>query len=244
MNKYSTNKFEVDVLAFGPHPDDVEFGCGGLLKKVSKLGHSTAVVDMSLAELSTNGTVELRLKEAENARKILGVKYRENLKLPNNFFSNSKEVQDKLIRTIRKYRPKLVLLPYYFDRHPDHENGSNLIRNALFTSGLVKYETQQNKHRPTHVLFYMLWNEFKPSLIVDITQEWSEKLKAILAYKSQFNPKIGRAKTIDNEKRTLKFIEARARVYGFSINKDYGEPFLSINPIGTENPLNILPNFF
>ena len=243
MNKISS-KFRVDILAFGPHPDDIEFGCGGLLTKAKNQGLTSGIIDMSLAELSTNGTVSQRIKEAEEARKVLGSKYRENLKLPNNFFSNTKEAQDKVIRVIRKYRPEMVLIPYYFDRHPDHENAAKIIRDSLFTSGLIQYKTGQNPHRPNRVLFYMLWYEFTPSLIVDISEEWEAKIKALLAYKSQFRRGKGKRETIDNDVNTMKFIEARARNYGFMINRTFGEPYLSINPLGIESPLNFLPNFF
>lgn len=238
------NKYKVDLLAFGAHPDDVEFGCGGLMYKIASLGSKTAIVDLSEAELSTNGSVKLRYHESEKAKNILKAHYRENLQIPNNFFFNSKEIQKKLINSVRKYQPKIVLVPYYFDRHPDHENASKLIREALFTSGLIKYKTNYKPHRPKYVLFYMLWHEFTPSLIIDINKEFNFKTKSILAYNSQFNFKKGQRITIDNQDRTFKYIEARARNYGFIIGKDYGEPYLSINPIGINSPTDILPNFY
>lgn len=238
------NKYKVNTLAFGAHPDDVEFGCGGLLAKLAKQGKKTAIVDMSLAELSTNGTVENRLIEANEARKVLGATFRENLEIPNNFFFNIRAYQDKLIHALRKYQPDVVLAPYYFDRHPDHENASKLIRDVLFTAGLKRYETELGRHKPIYVLFYMMWNEFVPSITVDITEEFDTKVASILAYKSQFELDAKSIKTIDNEDTTLKYIEARARNYGFPIQRKFGEPYLSINPIGVSDVSNILPNFF
>jgi bacillithiol biosynthesis deacetylase BshB1 len=238
------NNKKLDVLAFGPHPDDVEFGCGGLLLKVHKLGYRTGIIDMSLAELSTNGIISERLREAEEARKILGAVVRKNLKLPNNFFQRTKEVQDKVIQVVRQYQPSLVLLPYWHDRHPDHEDSVKIIQHALFTSGLIKYKTGQKPHRPKYVFHYMLWNGFRPSLIIDITDEWPAKKKALLAYKSQFIKNKNRARTIDNEDDTIKFWEARARHYGFMISKKFGEPYLSEAPLGVNNPFLLLPNNF
>ncbi len=235
---------KVDILAFGAHPDDIEDGCGGLLVKAAKRGYSTGIIDMSLGELSTNGTVEERQKEAQAARKILGAKFRENLEVPNNFFFNSRELQDVLVKAIRAHKPEMVLVPYYFDRHPDHMATGNLVREALFTSGLIRYETGQEKHRPTRFLFYMMWNEFQPSFILDITDEFDTKMKALLAHTSQFGGGKGTRKTIDNDADTLKFFEARARNYGFPIAKRYGEPYLSINPIGLDDPMGFIPNFF
>jgi bacillithiol biosynthesis deacetylase BshB1 len=239
------NVHKVDVLAIGAHPDDVEFGCGGTLAKLSKLGKTVGIIDLSKSELSTNGTVEERLVEADEARKILGVKYREVLDIPNNFFFNNKEYQDVVIEKIRQYQPEMVFIPYVFDRHPDHENASKIIRDSLFTGGLKMYKTALEKWRPKYVFAYMLWYEFSPSMVVDITETFQTKLDSILAYKSQFKLDPKRTTTIDNNDDTIKYIDARARVYGFHIQKTYGEPFLSLNySIGVSNPFDLLPNFF
>lgn len=236
---------KVDVLAIGAHPDDVEFGCGGTLAKLANLGKTVAIVDLSKSELSTNGTVPERLVEAENAKNILGVKYREVLDIPNNFFFNTKQHQDLVIDIIRKYQPEMLFLPYIFDRHPDHENASKIIRDSLFTGGLKMYKTTREKWRPKYVFAYMLWYEFTPSFVVDITDTFDTKLSSILAYESQFKMDKTRDATIDNNENTIKYEEARARVYGFHIQATYGEPFLSLNySVGVKNPFDLLPNFF
>lgn len=241
----SNNDLKVDVLAIGAHPDDVEFACGGTLAKMSSQGKKIAIVDLSKSELSTNGTVPERLIEANNARNILGVSYREILDIPNNFFFNTKEHQDLVIDVVRKYQPEMLFLPYTFDRHPDHENASKIIRDSLFTGGLKMYKTLREKWRPKYVFAYMLWYEFKPSFIVDITDTFDIKVKSILAYESQFQLDSTRIQTIDNNNDTIKYIEARARVYGFHIQKTYGEPFLSLNySVGVSSPFDLLPNFF
>jgi len=240
--KQQNNK--VDILAFGAHPDDVEAGCSGLLIKLANEGYKTAIIDMSEAELSTNGTVALRYKEAENARKIMRVSYRENLKVPNNFFANSVKLQNKLVEKLRFYRPEMVLLPYFKDRHPDHEATPKLVKDALFTAGLSRFKTKLPPHRPKYVFYYPLWYEFKPSFIVDISGLWEKKKEAILAYKSQFILTDKTKKTIDNSDDTMKYWEARARHYGFMANVSNGEAYLSHYRLGIDDPFKIMPNFF
>ncbi len=234
----------LDILAFGAHPDDVEFACGGLLLKAKKLKLKTGIVDLTLGELGDNGTVEERLKEAKEAANFLGCAFRENLNLGDNKVKDTDENRKKVVEVIRKHRPKMVLAPYWSDRHPDHEATGILVKKAVFSAGVTKYQTNQPAFRPKYLFFYMLWEEFKPSVVLDITSEWEDKVKALLIHKSQFKLEPGRIKTIDNQERTLKFWEARARNYGFWIGKDFGEPYLSIWPLGTEDLFNFLPNLF
>jgi len=247
MKSNTEHSKHVDVLAFSPHPDDAEFGCGGLLALAASKGLKTAIIDMSESELSTNGDVATRYKEAEAARKTLGVTHRENLQIPNNKFYNSEEVQKKLVRILRAYRPKMLLIPYDYDRHPDHENASRLVREAVFSSGLVKYECDGlAPHRPTRFYYYSLWIEFEPSFLLDVTPVWNKKRDAIFkAYKSQFSTTKNTKPTIDTDKRMHKFIEARARHLGFQINTEYAEAYKSVYfPIGVEDPFTLLPNLF
>lgn len=237
---------KLDVIAFGPHPDDVEFGCGGFLVKAAKNGKKVGIIDMTEGEMSTNGTVEERLKEAQTAADMMGVLVRENLQLPNNYLYNSKEVQKKIITTIRKYKPETILIPYDYDRHPDHENASRLVREAVFTSGLIKYTTGSLKpHRPKHFYFYSLWCEFEPSFILDISDVWEQKQAALLAHESQFGVRENTIPTVDTQESTKHFWEAKARHYGFMINASFGEAYKSVYfPIGVDNPDKILPNLF
>jgi bacillithiol biosynthesis deacetylase BshB1 len=237
-------QFDYEVLAFGAHHDDVEAGCGGFLAKVAKSKKKVAIVALSRAELATNGTPEIIWKEALEAAKILGVKSRETLDIPNNFFEPTKENQIKIINVIRKYKPRIVLLPYYVDRHPDHQDCYKLIWPALFTSGLIKFKTEYPPHRPHYVFFYRLWYDFKPTFIVDISEEFTVKMKALAAYKSQFQRTKGSRLTPDNDETFWKYWEARHRNYGYEINTLYGEPYLSLTPIGIKDLNSILPNYF
>ncbi len=240
----SKNKVEkLDVLAFGAHPDDVEAGCGGMVAFLSGVGKKVGIIDLSQAELSTNGTVEERKKESAAAADILGVRVRENLEMPNNFFFNSKETQGKIIDVIRKYKPDMVLMPYWFDRHPDHESVRSLLWPALFTSGLLKYESFYDRHRPEFVFFYRLWYEFTPSFIFDISDHFETKMESIRAYESQFSKGKGRIETKDNEKQFFDFWHARHVNDGYQVGVKYGEPYLSATPLGVRHLDSFLPNY-
>ena len=242
----NSNEKEVDIIAFGPHPDDVEFGCGGFLAKMSGRKYKIGIVDMTYAELSTNGTVNERQKEANRAAKILGCSFRINLGWPNNFLYNSKKFHDDIVRVLRTHRPRMILMPHDFDRHPDHENAQKIIRDAIFTSGLMKYDLDGlAPFRPPYAFVYAMWYEFEPSFIVDITSVWDKKIKAIFAYKSQFTKRPGTIKTIDTDDKTHRLIEARARNHGFKINATYGEAFRNIHgPLGLDDPFLASPNIF
>ncbi|OGZ04274.1 MAG: bacillithiol biosynthesis deacetylase BshB1 [Candidatus Liptonbacteria bacterium RIFOXYC1_FULL_36_8] len=244
MKKEKNKLKKLDILAFGAHPDDVEFGCGGLLLKAKKAGLKTGIADLTLSELSTNGDTKIRQKEAKRAAEILGIDFRDNLKLPDGFIENSKKAQKKIVDYIRKRRPAMVLFPYTSDRHPDHENTGKLIKKALFLSGLKRFKTKNQPFRPPYALMYMIWNEFKPSVIFDISSEWEKKKKAMFAYESQFVFKKGSEKTIDNNGNAEQFARVRAGNYGFYINSQFGEPYLSAYPVGLKDIFNLLPNNF
>ena len=226
---------EVDVLAFGPHPDDVELGCGGTLLKLAEKGYRCAIVDLTRGEMGTRGTVETRAAEADAAATILKVMARENLGLPDGFVRNDDESRRKVVEAIRAYRPKLVLAPYHQDRHPDHYHASELIYEATFVAGLRRYETGQGSYRPPKFVYYMRWYEFEPTFIVDITDQYERKMEAIWSYASQFKPpdrvKAGLESVDDLETRLTtpeyhwKLVH-RMAYYGSLIQTRYGEGFL------------------
>lgn len=235
---------KLDVLAFGAHPDDVEAGCAGFLIKHAKQGKKVGIVDLSLAELSTNGTIPIRMKEAANAARIIGAVARENLKFKNNFFTNSKESQEKIIRVLRKYRPEIVLLPYWHDRHPDHAASRDVIFPSLFTAGLAKFKTGSLlPHRPKYVFFYQLWYGFAPTFILDISEEFPVKIDAILAYRSQFTKNKKSIDTKDTDPAFLRYIEARHKNDGYEIGAAYGERYLSATPLGIKDIQSVMPNY-
>lgn len=245
------NNFEVDLLAFGSHPDDVEIACGGTIIKFAREGFRVAIVDMSLGELGTRGNTEIRQKEAEEARKVLGALYRENLNLPDGFTTPTKEAIINTIRVIRKYRPKMVLMSAPFERHPDHEALHQIVRRAMFLSGLHKIETEDNgaKQSPWRIrkmYCYMQSYPFpeKPNFYVDITDVYDLKLKAIKCYISQV---FVEGKSNPNEPTTrlsrpefFEELEARARYFGTLVGFKYAEAFLSVEPVGISSLSKLL----
>ncbi|MDX1438846.1 MAG: bacillithiol biosynthesis deacetylase BshB1 [Rubricoccaceae bacterium] len=240
----------LDVLALAAHPDDVELCAGGTMCLLAKQGYKTGVVDFTRGELGTRGTSEQRQKEAEQASKILGLAARENLGLPDGDIRNSKENQRKLVERIRRYRPHIVLINSLEERHPDHEHAARLSVEALFYSGLAKIETTdgdgnlQEPWRPQHVLQYMQSIEFTPTFVVDVGEVWQQRMDALRAFESQFhNPdyETSEPETFISNRGFFDWIEARARVYGYRIGAEFGEPFLYRHgPIGATDLMQVL----
>jgi bacillithiol biosynthesis deacetylase BshB1 len=230
---------KVDVLAFGPHPDDVELFSGGTLHRLNVLGYSTAIVDLTGGELGTRGTPTGRKKESRDAGKILGVEARENLGLPDGNIENDHDNRVKLVTVIREYRPTIVLAPPPVARHPDHARAAELIRDASYMAGLAKIDTGQDRFTPHKVLHYYehLFSEV-PDIVVDITESFGEKMSAIRAYKSQFHhPKQRGPQTYLSRKEYLVETEARARFFGSLIGVKYGEPFNVQGSIPVSDPV-------
>lgn len=224
---------KLDILIFAAHPDDAELGMGGTIAKLTAEGKSVGIIDFTEAELSSNGTVESRRSETEDASQVLNIAFRENLKIPDGKVKVSDEIVNSVITRIRKHQPKVIFAPYFNDRHPDHIGASKIIKEAVFFSGLVKIETEldgsvQQIHRPNKLYYYMQTYEFTPSFIVEISNHFETKMKSVRAYKSQFyNPNESGELTFISDPKFIKYLEARARHYGFQIRKEYGEPFFS-----------------
>lgn len=222
---------ELDILAFAAHPDDVEMGMGGTIAKYANQGLKIGIVDFTKGELGTRGNAELRMQEADVSTKILNIAVRENLNFKDGEIRPEKELVNEAIKRIRYYKPKIVFANYFVDRHPDHEGLGKIIREAMFFSGLPKYETKfkdeiQAAYRPSKLFFYMMSYEFKPSFIVDISDSFETKMDSILAYSSQvYNPESDEPETFISRPSFLKIFEARARHFGFLIRKEYGEAF-------------------
>jgi len=234
---------KLDILAFGAHPDDVELGCGGTIAKEVAFGKKIGIVDLTRGELGTRGTAEIRDKESEAAAKILGVQFRENLNMRDGFFINDEAHQLKVIQMIRKYQPEIVLCNAVDDRHIDHGKGSKLVSDACFLSGLRKIETNfqgenQKAWRPKVVYHYMQWKNAQPDFVVDITGYNEIRVKAILAYSSQFyNPDSKEPETPIASKNFLESLNYRAQDLGRLIGKDFAEGFtveryLAVNSLG------------
>jgi bacillithiol biosynthesis deacetylase BshB1 len=222
---------KLDILAFGAHPDDVELGCAGTLAKEISLGRKVGIIDLTEGELGTRGSIEIRYKEAAKASEILDISFRENLKMRDGFFKNDEEHQMEVIKMIRKYRPKIVLCNAIEDRHIDHEKGAELVSDACFLSGLKRIETvlegeKQEAWRPQVVYHYIQWKNIEPDFVVDITDFMDIKMKAIMAYDSQFyNPDTKEAVTPIATKNFLESIQYRSQDLGRLIGTDFAEGF-------------------
>lgn len=232
----------VDVLAFGAHPDDVELGCAGTIALSIEQGKSVVIIDLTQGELGTRGSVELRKEEATAAASILGVQQRENLKFKDAFFVNDEAHQRRVISKIRQYRPKIVLCNAITDRHIDHGKGNRLVNDSCFLSGLSKIETQDEKGmiqepwRPSLVLEYIQWNDIQPEVILDISGHLEKKMEAVKAYSSQFfDPSSKETDTPISSKNFLESVRYRAQNLGRLIGTEAGEGFTSKHPLSIRN---------
>lgn len=229
---------KLHILAIAAHPDDIELSCAGTLIKHARKGQAVGILDLTEGELGTRGTPEIRLQEAQDAAKVMGVVVRENAGMADGFFQNDKEHQLKLVTYIRKYRPEIVIANALADRHPDHGKGGKLIADACFLAGLRKVETQyegkaQEAWRPKRV-YHIIQDRFtEPSFIVDISEEFEQKMLAIKAYKSQFHdPNSNEPLTYISQGGFLEHIEARSALLGKRIGATYAEGFVSENVPG------------
>jgi bacillithiol biosynthesis deacetylase BshB1 len=218
----------LDVLAIAAHPDDVELTCGGTLLKMAQRGYKTGILDLTAGEMGTRGTPETRAKEAAKAAKLLSVKWRGTLGVPDSDVQPIRQHKLRLAAVIRELRPKTVILPYWEARHPDHYHASTLGYEACFLAGLKQLPLQGEAYRPFKILYSISFADVRPTFIVDITAQFKQRHKAILSYGSQFLP----PKTEKKSKVRLAIdrlevdMNQLARHYGQMIGVDYGEPFL------------------
>ena len=232
---------KLDILVLAAHPDDAELGCSGTIASQVAQGHQVGIVDLTHGEMGTRGTPELRLQEAAQAAKLLGLAVRENMGFKDVFFQDDTEHQLKLIQVIRKYQPEIVLANAVSDRHPDHGKGSSLATNACFMSGLSKIETwnegvKQAPWRPKFAYHYIQNNYIQPDFIVDISAFWDQKVASIAAFGSQFyNPESKEPASFISSPEFLPFIESRAREFGHRIQVKYGEGFTVERFIGVSD---------
>jgi len=221
----------LDILVFAAHPDDAELSMGGTISKLTQENYKVGIVDLTKGELGTRGNEKTRQKEAAKADKILNVSVRVNLGIPDGDIQRTKENLMMVIREIRKFKPKIIFAPYCRDRHPDHQDASALVKEAMFSTGLPKVKTfgnriEQKAYRPKKLFYYMQTYTFEPTFIVDISESFKDKMEAIMAYQSQlYNSNSKEPSTFISSKNFIEFIEGRSKFYGFSIGKGYGEPF-------------------
>lgn len=224
--------YNIDILAFGAHADDVEIGMGGSIAKWVHEGKKVVICDLTKAELSSNGTVEMRQVEAKNAAEILGVKERITLDLSDRGLYKNEDNILKIVEVIRTYKPVLVFAPYYEDRHPDHANCSYLVEEAFFSSGIrkIKTNTSDAAHKPKSLYHFMINGFHRPDFTVDITEFMDKKVESLYAYKSQFIETDNGVKTPLTDG-YIETVQARERLFGKEVGTTYAEGFKTKKPI-------------
>ncbi|MFB3166158.1 bacillithiol biosynthesis deacetylase BshB1 [Bacillus niacini] len=220
------------ILAFGAHADDVEIGMGGSIAKLAANGKRIGICDLTDADLSSNGTIELRKLEAKKAAEILGVTERLSLGIPDRGLLLKEEFIREIASVIRRYQPQIVFAPYFEDRHPDHGNCARLVEEAVFSAGIRKYLTKSDEepHKVSSVYFYMINGFHKPDFTFDISETMEQKIAALRAYKSQFEQTENSVETpLVNG--YIETVEARERLFGQQVGVKFAEGFKSKVPI-------------
>jgi N-acetylglucosamine malate deacetylase 1 len=233
---------KLDLLAMAAHPDDVELTCGGTLIKMARSGYAVGILDLTAGEMGTRGSIEIRRKEAAAAARLLGVKHRENLGLPDAHLEMRMEYKLAIAARIRALRPRTVILPYWEGRHPDHYNAARLGYEGCFLAGLKRLDLQGEAYRPFKILYSTTYDRsVRPSFVVDISKEFARRSRAILAYRSQFQP-IGRerkSKVYLPLDRLVQEVHLVARFYGDMVGVEYAEPFLAKEVMQVEDVVQL-----
>lgn len=245
----------LDVLAIAAHRDDVEQTCGGTLLKAAHRGQRTGILDLTRGEMGTRGTAEDREREANDAAKILRVEWRRALDIPDGRVENTWENRLKVASVIRETRPRVVILPYWKGRHPDHYTASILGYEACFLAGLAKLGTGGQglgpstgnheisalpPHRPFKIIYATLYYDIRPTFVVDISDHFEEKVASILAYKSQFGDQEAGKDIFPAHQEIRTRVDSMARFYGMLGGVTYGEPFLQ-KEVGLVEDLLAIP---
>jgi bacillithiol biosynthesis deacetylase BshB1 len=223
----------LDLLAIAAHPDDVELTCGGTLLKMAQRGYKTGILDLTAGEMGTRGTSETRANEAAKAAKLLSVKWRGTLGVPDSDVQPSRQHKLRLASVIRELRPKTVIIPYWEARHPDHYHASTLGYEACFLAGLKQLPIVGEAYRPFKILYSLSFADVRPTFVVDITAQYEQRRRAILAFASQFRHEKGESAAAHKKQQVFLAIDRLedqmnllARQYGELIGVKYGEPFL------------------
>jgi bacillithiol biosynthesis deacetylase BshB1 len=215
----------VDVLAVAAHPDDIEQTCGGTLIRLAEMGYRTGAVDLTAGDMGTRGSPDLRLRESEAAAEKLRLRYRANLRLPDARLENAISARMTLAAEIRLLRPRVVILPYWEARHPDHYRACELGYEASFLAGLKKLDAATEPHRPATIVYASLYANVKPSFVVDITAQFDRRMEALFCYQSQYGG-LDASDLFPGREEIRERLAAIARFYGQQIGVKYGEPFV------------------
>lgn len=241
-----TEPSTLDILALAAHRDDIEQTCGGTLLKAAQHGQRTGILDLTQGEMGTRGTAQERAKEAAAAGKILGVSWRRALEIPDGRVENTWENRVKVAAVVRETRPRVLILPYWKGRHPDHYTASILGYEACFLAGLAKLNLRQNDneslapHRPFKIIYATLYYDIRPTFVVDITDQFEAKFASIMAYTSQFSDQEAGKELFPAHDEIRARVAAMARFYGMLGGVTYAEPFLQ-KEVGLVDDLLAIP---
>jgi bacillithiol biosynthesis deacetylase BshB1 len=241
----------LDVLALAAHRDDVEQTCGGTLLKMAQRGYRTGILDLTQGEMGTRGTAEDRAREAQEAARLLKASFRQALDIPDGRVENTWENRIAIARLIREQRPRVLIIPYWQGRHPDHYTASVLGYEAAFLAGLKKLGNtpasqgahalaELAPHRPFKIIYASLYHDVRPSFVVDITEQFETRLQALLAYRSQYADQISGAQIFPAEKDIRSRMEAMASFYGLLAGVKYAEPFVQ-KEVGLVEDVTTIP---
>ena len=217
----------LDVLAIAAHPDDIEQTCGGTLLRMAQMGYRTGALDLTAGDMGTRGSPETRIEESEIAARRLQLSWRGNLRLPDARLENTLAVRLSVSAKIRELRPRVVILPYWQGRHPDHYRTSEIGYEACFLAGLRKLDERTEPHRPHKVLYSSVYANVTPSFVVDIGAQFEQRMAALLSYRSQYGETAEGDVHFPGEQEIRERLAAVARFYGNLIGTRYGEPFVA-----------------
>lgn len=227
MDEVTAGVDPVDLLVFGPHPDDLEIGMAGTVARHIACGHRVGLCDLTAGEMGSNGTVEERLAEAEAAREILGACWRINLRLPDRAIGTSGEHLRAAVGVIRRAKPRAVAMPHWIDRHPDHIKASELLTEAVFSAGLRRYTSDGEAWKPDVTCYYFINDQTTPSFVIDVSEHYDIKRRALAAHASQFAPKADNAvATRLTSARFQQLIESRDAQFGAQVGVAFAEGFV------------------
>ncbi len=222
---------QVDILAFGPHPDDIEIGAGATLARAAREGRPVGLCDLTRGELGSNGTVEERLAEADEAAGALGARWRENLQWPDGGIGGDDQLRDA-VTLLRRCRPATVLIPHWEDRHPDHVAASTLLKDAVFKGGLRRFAAPGEAWRPGWICYYFINDAAPPSFVVDVSDDYDIKRRALDCHRTQFAPEA--ADAVETRLTATSFrrlIESRDAGFGAGIGVSWAEGFVVREPV-------------
>jgi len=226
----------VDLLAFGPHPDDIEIGIGGIVAHHARQGFTVGLCDLTAGEMGSNGTVEERLAEGEAARNVLGAAWRANLRLPDRALGSHPDHALAIARMVRRSRPKTVMLPYWSDRHPDHVAASRLLTDAVFNAGLRRYGAGGDAWKPDWLCYYFINDSVTPSFVVDVSDVYQVKREALACHVTQFQPQgSGAVATRLTSSRFSQLIESRDAQFGALAGVAFAEGVVVKDPLLREH---------